>query len=504
MTNKDGAGNAALAFQLLRQYISAPLAAQTLSGTLKGVFRMASNVTNIGVAAPAFRIAKCSADGSTVTEIKAVTESTLASSNAPPGTTGTTLQNRRLEQPPSDTFTITFSDMSISAGERLLIELGYRDNTTNTGRFGIINFGDNSGTDLPEDETTTTADNPWVEFSANISFAASGISGDLAATDEQDVAAAAGSVLVSGSLAATEAQDTCAIAGEVDIHGDLAATDEQDTAAASGTVLVSGSLAATDEQDVAAVAGSVLVSGSMAATDEQDTAAVSGSVLVSGSLAATDEQDVAAATGTVEQLPGPVTGDLAATEAQDVAAVAGSVLVSGSLAATETQDTAAATGTVEQPPGPIAGDLAATEAQDVAAVSGSVLVSGSLAATDNQDIAAIVGTLATVSGSLAATEAQDTCEILGTLAACIPKTLSMTDPDLDGLLAAAFLDRHERFAKRDEDVAKVWLIYGSAYCPPYVEFTWAQFRALPSATRTDIRNAGSGAGWVVTEGKSNA
>lgn len=174
MTNKDGVGDAAVTDQLLRQYISSALAAQTLSGTVKGVMRMASNTANIGMGAPAFRVAKCNSDGSVVTEIIAVTASPEAASAAPPATEGTTLENRRLETSPTNTFTITVPSTTINDGDFLIVELGYKDNTTDTGRFVRINFGDDSASDLPEDETTTTADNPWVEFSADISFAAGG------------------------------------------------------------------------------------------------------------------------------------------------------------------------------------------------------------------------------------------------------------------------------------------------------------------------------------------
>jgi hypothetical protein len=176
MTDKDGVGTAALGEQqLLRQYLSAPLSAQTISGTVKGVMRMASNVTNIGIGAPAFRVAKCSSDGSGVTEILALTQSPEAASAAPPGTEGTTLENRRLETSPANTFTISISSTPVSDGDFLIVELGYNDNSTNAARFCRINFGDNSVTDLPEDETTLTADNPWVEFSADITFVSGSI-----------------------------------------------------------------------------------------------------------------------------------------------------------------------------------------------------------------------------------------------------------------------------------------------------------------------------------------
>lgn len=171
MTNKAGVGDASVAEQLLRQYISAPLEAQTISGTVKGVMRMASNVVNIGMGALAVRIAKCAGDGSGVTQILAMTYSSESGSAAPPGTEGTTLENRRIETG-ANGFTPSLTSTAVDAGDRLIIELGYKDNTTNTGRHCIISFGDDSATDLPEDETTTTADNPWVEFSMDIAFLA--------------------------------------------------------------------------------------------------------------------------------------------------------------------------------------------------------------------------------------------------------------------------------------------------------------------------------------------
>jgi hypothetical protein len=52
----------------------------------------------------------------------------------------------------------------------LVVEVGFRetDSGTNFFRFGALVFGDDSATDLPEDQTTTTADNPWIEFSGDL------------------------------------------------------------------------------------------------------------------------------------------------------------------------------------------------------------------------------------------------------------------------------------------------------------------------------------------------
>lgn len=168
MTTKDGAGNAATTRQLLRQYISAALAAQTLTGTMKGQARYVGSAAGIGV--PAIRVAKCNSDGSTVTEIFAAQFSTRGT--APPAM-DTVLTNRKFEQGDAD-FVLDLASTGIDAGDRLIVEIGYTDTSTNTARFISVSFGDNSATDLAEDETTTTADNPWVEFSANISFQAGG------------------------------------------------------------------------------------------------------------------------------------------------------------------------------------------------------------------------------------------------------------------------------------------------------------------------------------------
>ena len=52
-----------------------------------------------------------------------------------------------------------------------MIEVGVRAlNTTGTAYTYIIGYGDSQGVDLAEDETTTTANDPWFEFSNTLSF----------------------------------------------------------------------------------------------------------------------------------------------------------------------------------------------------------------------------------------------------------------------------------------------------------------------------------------------
>lgn len=169
MTNKDGAGDAATTNQLLRQYISSEqLAAQTISGTIKGVMRATSTTGNLGVGWLAVRVAKCASDGSGVTEIMSRQQSTRTTTQ-PPGMSAA-LTNRRLEQGNAD-FVLELTSTAVNEGDFLIVEIGYKDDSTNTDRAVRVSFGDDSATDLPENETATVADNPWVEFSMDIVFA---------------------------------------------------------------------------------------------------------------------------------------------------------------------------------------------------------------------------------------------------------------------------------------------------------------------------------------------
>ncbi len=176
-TEKDVGSHTAteIAYVLCRQYVSAPLAAQTITGTVKGVVR-ARETHNGANCDLAIRVAKCANDGSSVTEILAIASENDAASNAAgaaPEFSDIALTNRRFEQGVDD-FDLDLASTGVSAGDRLIVEIGYGKQTTNTTRRGIIEFGDNAGSDLAEDETSTSQLCPWVEFSMDIAFQAVG------------------------------------------------------------------------------------------------------------------------------------------------------------------------------------------------------------------------------------------------------------------------------------------------------------------------------------------
>jgi hypothetical protein len=55
-------------------------------------------------------------------------------------------------------------------GDRLVVEIGYNDQTGVTPIAQAEYGGTSGGSDLPEDETTTTQDVPWFEISTDITW----------------------------------------------------------------------------------------------------------------------------------------------------------------------------------------------------------------------------------------------------------------------------------------------------------------------------------------------
>lgn len=58
----------------------------------------------------------------------------------------------------------------VQIGYILSIEIGMFASWLGTPYTATIEFGDAAATDLPEDESTTDQDNPWIEFSEDLSF----------------------------------------------------------------------------------------------------------------------------------------------------------------------------------------------------------------------------------------------------------------------------------------------------------------------------------------------
>lgn len=76
--------------------------------------------------------------------------------------------------------------------------------------------------------------------------------------------------------------------------------------------------------------------------------------------------------------------------------------------------------------------------------------------------------------------------------------------DLTYLVASAYLDAQDRFAKSDDTVAKLRLWFNDESPARFLDLEPSEFNALPREQRTLINEAGSAAGYLDTEGKSNA
>jgi hypothetical protein len=152
---------------LMRQYVSAPLAAQTISGSVTGQFKT-RHTTTAGTShlRISFSIRIVSNDDTTF-RTPSPTGIVISTSNGMPVTT---LTNRSLQN--GTITTITLTNCTVQAGDRLVFEIGYNnaDDVTINSATGEIEFGDSSATNLPVDVTTTAADNGWIEFNSGLLF----------------------------------------------------------------------------------------------------------------------------------------------------------------------------------------------------------------------------------------------------------------------------------------------------------------------------------------------
>lgn len=142
-----------------RQYISPPLAPQTISGTFKGQVMVKEIVATDNVDQLYVVVKVINSAGT-------VAGTPFAFANAT--TTlefGTVSTNKKIAD--GDALT----SYQCAYGDRLLIEIGYSNSTAGTTPEATGKWGAPAATaDLPEDETATTVGVAWVEFSMNIQF----------------------------------------------------------------------------------------------------------------------------------------------------------------------------------------------------------------------------------------------------------------------------------------------------------------------------------------------
>jgi len=158
----QGVGGAEFTYLWL-QYVSEPLAAQTIAGTCKGQIRVSQDSALSRADQVVSSLKICSGDGAT-------TRGHLLALG-PHGTTndfaGPFGQNRKIAD--GDALTST----AAQEGDRLVLEVGWEPSLTpdTIESFVCCYVGDDNAGDLPEDETETSqALNPWFELSQDLVF----------------------------------------------------------------------------------------------------------------------------------------------------------------------------------------------------------------------------------------------------------------------------------------------------------------------------------------------
>jgi hypothetical protein len=164
MTNKATAqtATAANSSSLSRVYVSDIIAPQTLAaGTFKGTIRCLESAVNDNVDAVRSGVYVFSADGT-----RLLGTLSAIGNRGPVAEFNTALRNKRIADGDA-TSALTIGELG-----RIVIELGFTNTTIGTSVNATLNYGDNSATDCADNETGTAADNPFVELSIDVVFAA--------------------------------------------------------------------------------------------------------------------------------------------------------------------------------------------------------------------------------------------------------------------------------------------------------------------------------------------
>jgi hypothetical protein len=160
MTSKTVTTLLSVGDTLVRQYVSNPLNAVTITANVKLYARVLEALATVD-AVSRIVLKVVSNDGS------AVTGTLLAIADYGGGTEfNTSLRNKAFAD--GD----TPSSVSAASGDRLCLEIGF--NHAAVISSADFSFGDDSATDLAENETGTVADNPWLDIGQTLTFVSAG------------------------------------------------------------------------------------------------------------------------------------------------------------------------------------------------------------------------------------------------------------------------------------------------------------------------------------------
>jgi len=307
------------------QGVSDALAAQTISGTVTGVacVREGNTSDNLFTQLAIFVV---NSSGTRVATLWGGQSSGGTEANSPSANT------RYLTRASSQ----TLSSYTCSAGDRIVIEIGMRTESTRTNAVGYMYLGDPGGSDLGASDggSNNLTINPWVELSATLTWdtGATNKDGTVSATGGGVATVTAthnrkGSVSATGggvaSVAATTNRNVAPVATGGGVISSLATGDHNGSVAASGGGVAA--LVSTTERygAIAATGGGVLTyaytSSNLEAHDGTVSATGGGTASVVGEkgaeavLAATGGGAAAASATTDRQVAPSATGGGTAT-----------------------------------------------------------------------------------------------------------------------------------------------------------------------------------------------
>jgi len=153
---------------LLRQYVSDRLPyAMTITGKVRGMIRTIESSSS-GNNTLAVSIRACSSDGSTIRTPALLAISASDSTDATMWEMPITTAASRAFADVNENRFLSLTACNVSLGDRLVVEIGFRAGSTTTTRTGGVVCGDDATPDLNEVHGVTTANNPWIEFTADL------------------------------------------------------------------------------------------------------------------------------------------------------------------------------------------------------------------------------------------------------------------------------------------------------------------------------------------------
>jgi hypothetical protein len=162
MTNKTQAHTATAANStfLSRTYVSDPIRAQTIpASTVKGTIRVLESAANDNLNAMRIQIRVVNSTGTTFR-----TPALYGPTNGTVAEFSTTLRAKRLAVGGAT------SSVVAQAGDRIVIDIGTTNTVSGSSLSDTISYGNDSTTDLGDNETDTGAFNPFIEIATAITF----------------------------------------------------------------------------------------------------------------------------------------------------------------------------------------------------------------------------------------------------------------------------------------------------------------------------------------------